>query len=143
MDWRHLFFNFDGRISRRPYWIAMLVLFIVDLFPFWVSYGAGNERLGAILDLALLYPCLAVMVKRAHDRETSLLPVVAFVGLDAILNAFSFFGLAGPIDNTSGLYALFAFPCLALAFYLAIELGFRKGVSGPNRHGPDPLQGQT
>ena len=28
MDWRHLFFGFDGRISRTPYWIAMAALLL-------------------------------------------------------------------------------------------------------------------
>lgn len=140
MNWTQLFFQFDGRISRQPYWIAMAVLFVFDLVPFWVAHGLNNERLGAILDLALLYPCLAVMTKRAHDRESSLWPVILFIVLNVILDGLSFLGLAGPIDNTSGIYSLFAYPCLALAAYLLVDLGFRKGVTGPNQFGPDPLQ---
>jgi uncharacterized membrane protein YhaH (DUF805 family) len=143
MDWRHLFFGFDGRISRTPYWIAMAVLAAAELISFSFGYGRGDTRLSALLELALLYPETAVMLKRAHDRETSEKVVVSYVVLSVILNGLTIFGLDGTLDTPSPLYWIITLPCFAIALYLFIDLGFRRGVSGPNSHGPDPLQGKT
>src|SRR5690349_16540192 len=132
MDWRHLFFSFDGRISRTPYWIAMAVLLVAELISFSFGYGRGNERLSAIFELALLYPETAVLMKRAHDRETSEMAVVAYAVLSIILGGLTIFGLGGTVDKPSPLYWLVTLPCFAIALYLFVDLGFRRGVSGPN-----------
>ena len=142
MDWRHLFFGFDGRISRTPYWIAMAGLLAAELVSYSIGYGRGEARLGAVLELALLYPEAAVLLKRAHDREISEKAVGSYVVLSIILAGLTIFGLGGTVDKPSALYWAIALPCLAIALYLFVELGFRPGVSGPNRHGPDPLQGK-
>jgi uncharacterized membrane protein YhaH (DUF805 family) len=143
MDWRHLFLDFDGRISRTPYWIAMAVLLVAELITFSFGYGRGNERLGALFELALLYPESAVLIKRAHDRDTSETVVIAYVVLSVILGGLTIFELGGTIDKPSALYWLVTLPCIAIALYLFVDLGFRRGTAGPNRHGPDPLQGKT
>jgi uncharacterized membrane protein YhaH (DUF805 family) len=143
MDWRHLFSDFDGRIARTPYWIAMAILLVAELITYSFSYGRGDERLGALFDLALLYPEAAVLFKRAHDREMPDKVVIAYVVLSVVLGGLTIFGLGGTIDKPNGLYWAIALPCMALALYLFVDLGFRRGVSGPNRHGPDPLQGKT
>jgi uncharacterized membrane protein YhaH (DUF805 family) len=143
MDWRHLFSGFDGRIARTPYWIAMAILLVAELITYSLSYGRGDERLGALFDLALLYPEAAVLFKRAHDREMPDKVVIAYVVLSVVLGGLTIFGLGGTIDKPNGLYWAIALPCMALALYLFVDLGFRRGVSGPNRHGPDPLQGKT
>ena len=31
MDWKHLFLDFSGRINRKPFWIGMVILFLVNL----------------------------------------------------------------------------------------------------------------
>jgi uncharacterized membrane protein YhaH (DUF805 family) len=143
MDWRHLFFGFDGRISRTPYWIAMAVLLAAELVSFSYSYGRGNERLGALCELALLYPESAVLFKRAHDRGMPDMVVIAYMVLSVVLNGLTIFGLGGTIDQPSALYWIVTLPCFAIALYLFVDLGFRRGVRGPNGHGPDPLQGKT
>jgi uncharacterized membrane protein YhaH (DUF805 family) len=143
MDWRHLFLDFDGRISRTPYWIAMAVLLVAELITFSFGYGRGNERLGALFELTLLYPESAVLIKRAHDRDTSETAVIAYVVLSVILGGLTIFELGGTIDKPSALYWLVTLPCIAIALYLFVDLGFRRGTAGPNRHGPDPLQGKT
>jgi uncharacterized membrane protein YhaH (DUF805 family) len=143
MDWRHLFSEFDGRIARTPYWIAMAILLAAELVAYSLSYGRGDDRLGALLDLALLYPEAAVLFKRAHDRDMPDKVVAGYVALSIVLSGVTIFGLGGTGDRPNGLYWAIALPCMALALYLFVDLGFRRGVSGPNRHGPDPLQGKT
>src|SRR4051794_14366232 len=77
MDWTYLFFSFDGRISRKPYWIATCALIAATFISIWIQVYVAEPRLGAILNLALLYPDLAVMVKRAHDRQMPIWIVLA------------------------------------------------------------------
>jgi uncharacterized membrane protein YhaH (DUF805 family) len=139
MDWRHLFSGFDGRIARTPYWIAMAILLVAELIAYSFGYGRGDDRLGALLDLVLLYPEAAVIFKRAHDRDMPDKVVAVYVVLSIVLSGVTIFGLGGTGDRPNGLYWAVALPSMALALYLFVDLGFRRGVSGPNRHGPDPL----
>lgn len=142
MDWHHLFLRFDGRINRTPYWIAMGVLLVAEFISFSLGYGRGDERLSALLELAILYPEAAVLFKRAHDRDMPEKVVIAYMALAVVLSGLTIFGLGGTSEEPSALYWLVALPCMALALYLFVELGFRRGVNGPNAHGPDPLAGQ-
>lgn len=139
MNWRHLFFGFDGRIGRTPYWIAMAILLVAEFISYSVGYGRGDERLSALLELAILYPESAVLFKRAHDREAPDKVVSGYVVLSIVLSGLTIFGLGGTADKPTPLYWAVALPCMALALYLFVDLGFRRGVSGPNAHGPDPL----
>jgi len=50
-------------------------------------------------------------------------------------------GLAGVDDQPSTLELVFAIPFTVFGLALLFELGFRKGTSGPNQYGPDPLAG--
>jgi len=143
MNWRHLFFGFDGRISRTHYWIAMAILLVAEFIAFALGYGRGDERLSALFELALLYPEAAVLIKRAHDRETPDVLVMAYVILAILLGALTIFGLGGTSERPTALYWMVALPTFALALYLFVNLGFFRGVAGPNRYGPDPLQGKT
>jgi uncharacterized membrane protein YhaH (DUF805 family) len=69
--------------------------------------------------------------------------IVVYVVLSVVLGGLTIFDLGGTIDHPSPHYWLITLPCFAIALYLFIDLGFRRGVSGPNRYGPDPLQGKT
>ena len=142
MDWSHLFFGFDGRINRKPYWIASVVLAVVEITGFAVAQNLEQERLIGIIGLAILYPDFAVIMKRAHDRETPYWIPFSYLILSVLQNALSVFALDGPADNPTALYWIVFIPLLIVALYLFIELGFRRGVSGPNRFGPDPLAGR-
>lgn len=141
MNWRYLFFSFDGRISRKPYWIATCVLFVAAFISLWIYYD--DRRLGAIVSLVLLYPSLAVMVKRAHDRETPIWIVMACAILTTLLDALEIFELTGPLENPSALYWLLLLPLLPIIGYLCVVLGFLRGTRGPNRYGPDPLAARS
>ena len=143
MDWTYLFFSFDGRISRKPYWIATCVLIAAAFIAIWIELYAADRRLGAILNLALLYPDLAVMVKRAHDRETPIWIVLASAIMAVLLDALEIFGLGGTVDTPSTLYWLISLPMLPVIGYLFVVLGFFQGTRGPNRYGPDPLAART
>jgi uncharacterized membrane protein YhaH (DUF805 family) len=142
MNWAYLFLRFDGRISRKPYWIAFCSLTVASLGSLFVFYYLGQDRLSNITDLALLYPEFAVLTKRAHDRETPIWIVIAYLALSALLSVISFLGFDGPFNNPSTLYWIVVVPMWIAATYLIIDLGFRRGTRGPNGFGPDPLEMQ-
>jgi uncharacterized membrane protein YhaH (DUF805 family) len=97
-------FSFKGRMRRRDFWLAILglaaaaevITLVVHLFrqedfafvkfptDVIVRLPLGGGSLAAAA-LVLAWPCLAVMIKRAHDRGHSgwwlLFLLVPFVGL--------------------------------------------------------------
>ena len=108
-----LYLSIDGRISRSTLWLKyMLPIFIINVIVGIVA--AANPKTGNIISLIvgliLLWPGIAVSVKRWHDRDKSawwlLIALIPIIGW------------------------LWAF----------IELGFLKGTDGPNRFGQDPVQ---
>src|SRR5262249_60428623 len=69
MDWAYLLNNFEGRISRQPFWIAMAVITVAAIFCHRISEALQGDRLSAIVDLAFTYPDVSSVAKRAHDRN--------------------------------------------------------------------------
>jgi uncharacterized membrane protein YhaH (DUF805 family) len=139
MDWVFLFNNFEGRISRKQFWIAMAVLAVVEIFAHILAMEIQGDRLSAIVDLAFTYPEFAVAVKRAHDRNMPLFFLIAFFGTSAFLDLLTVLQMTGTEDQPSAISVLIAVPFTILALFLLVELGFRRGVPGPNQYGPDPL----
>jgi uncharacterized membrane protein YhaH (DUF805 family) len=139
MDWAYLLTSFDGRIGRKSFWIAMAALTVAEIFAHILAEEIQGDRLSAIVDLAYTYPEFAVAVKRAHDRNMSLWLLIAFFGAGALLDLLAVLELTGTDDQPTTLSLLIALPFTVLGLALLFELGFRKGVSGPNQYGPDPL----
>jgi uncharacterized membrane protein YhaH (DUF805 family) len=110
MDWNHLLTSFDGRISRQPFWLGTLALFGANIV---VSIVLGGGVLGVILGLVLIYPSLAVSVKRWHDR------------------------------GKSGWWVLVALIPVIGWIWTLVECGFLEGTKGSNEYGPDPLEGSV
>jgi uncharacterized membrane protein YhaH (DUF805 family) len=132
MDWGNLFTSFQGRISRQPFWLGVLALFVVQ----WVASLILGSVLGVsmmaqmdpnmtpeqamaqsmsgmgpllIISLIFLYPALAIYTKRWHDR------------------------------NKSGWWSLILIvPVIGIIWFL-VECGFLRGTDGSNDYGPDPI----
>jgi uncharacterized membrane protein YhaH (DUF805 family) len=105
-----ILFSFQGRIPRRTYWIwGVGVLLVVAVFFFILLgiLGVKDQTTTYLVNALLLWPSLAITVKRWHDRDKSawwlLIVLVPIIG------------------------ALWAF----------IECGFLRGTVGPNRFGED------
>jgi uncharacterized membrane protein YhaH (DUF805 family) len=121
MNWGYLFTSMEGRISRKTFWIGVVVLIIISVIaeildgllhiPRILSSdtSAGIGVISGIVSLILIYPGIALSGKRWHDRNKSawwiLIGIVPFIGW---------------------LWSL-------------IETGFLRGTAGANRFGPDPL----
>lgn len=139
MDWVYLFNDFDGRIGRKTFWIALIIVMIADLTGHFVAEAIQGDRLSAIVDLALIYPYFAVTVKRAHDRDLPVWMLIAFFAAGAFLDLLTVLQWAGTDDQPSTLSLFVALPFTVFGLALLVELGFRRGTLGPNQYGPDPL----
>jgi uncharacterized membrane protein YhaH (DUF805 family) len=139
MDWAYLLNSFDGRISRKTFWIAMGALTVAEIFAHIVAEAIQGDRLSAIVDLAFTYPEFAIAVKRGYDREMPLWLLVVFFGAGAVLDLLTVLQLNGTDEEPSMLSVFIVVPFTVLGLALLIELGFRRGTVGPNQYGPDPL----
>ena len=139
MDWAFLFNTFDGRISRKTFWSAIATLTVVEILAHFLAIQIQGDRLSAIVDLAFVYPEFAVTVKRAHDRNMPVLFLIAFFSASAFLDLLTVMQMTGTDEQPSAISVLIAVPFTILALFLLVELGFRRGVPGPNQYGPDPL----
>lgn len=139
MNWVHLFTSFDGRISRQPFWIAWAALIAIEIVN---ELAIESVRLSAVLDLALIYPELAVCAKRGHDRNTPTWVIGLFFALEAVFDLLLLGGWIAKADltNPTPLVLTFLVPLGVFFLVLLVDLGFRRGTVGPNRYGPDPLE---
>jgi len=114
LRWGRFLFSFEGRITRQQYWLRFVLPFFVITFILGVLANATGSivfnLLSGLVNLALIWPSIAVGAKRCHDRDRS--GWFLLIGLIPILGAI----------------------------WLLIDLGFLRGTVGPNRFGPDPLQ---
>jgi uncharacterized membrane protein YhaH (DUF805 family) len=110
MDWQRLFLTFDGRISRQPFWIGSLILLAVNVLVVGVL---GQGVLGALVSLALVYPSVALGIKRWHDR------------------------------NKSGWWVLIGLIPVIGWIWTLVECGLLPGTAGSNDYGSDPLASAT
>jgi uncharacterized membrane protein YhaH (DUF805 family) len=121
MDFMHIFLSFNGRLRRLHFWVGLIILWVVEAVIFGVligravmagaASGAGPGPLafvGYLLILALVWPALAIQVKRWHDRDKS------------------------------GWWVLIAFVPIIGFFWMLIECGILDGTPGPNKFGPSP-----
>jgi uncharacterized membrane protein YhaH (DUF805 family) len=139
MDWVHLFTSFDGRISRQPFWIALVVFIAIDIAT---TLTIEDDRWNAALDLVLTYPQFAVCAKRGHDRNTPMWVVGLFFALGLVFDLLMLGGLVtnAVLRDPPVLLMALLVPYSIFALALLIDLGFRRGTVGPNRYGPDPFE---
>lgn len=85
---RRLLFTFDGRIGRRTWWLwavgAMLGLGLYATVLLRVA-GVSSHITEGLVNMLLLWPALALSIKRWHDRGKSgwwvlvtLIPVIGW-----------------------------------------------------------------
>ena len=143
MDWAFLFNSFDRRISRKTFWIGLVVLTVAEIVVHFITEQIQGDRLSAIADLAFTYPEFAVAAKRAHDRNMPLWLLIIFFAAGAFLDLLTVLNLSGNDDQPSMLSLAVAVPFTVFGIALLVELGYRSGTPGPNPYGPDPLGTQT
>jgi len=112
MDFKTFYFSFDGRIGRQDFWLRYVLPYLGMLFV-TVLFTSINENAGSTLSLIFsliaIWPSLAVIAKRWHDR------------------------------NKSGWWILINIIPIVGSIWALVENGFLRGTVGPNHFGPDPL----
>jgi uncharacterized membrane protein YhaH (DUF805 family) len=150
-----LWFSFQGRASRRDYWVRFVFLSIVVTIIAYLVDGIANAG-GLILviwQLIFLWPTFALGVKRYHDRgksgrsfvflECALLALCTVAAIASFPVARAQAAGAQPPSLYVGIMFTATFAIIVLAVYLLVAIGVRKGEAGPNRYGPDPLEKPT
>jgi uncharacterized membrane protein YhaH (DUF805 family) len=107
-----MFFSLRGRVSRRDFWLygVLALIGLAVLGQALLGIARVSPRSADLsVNLLLVWPALAVSVKRWHDRDKpgwwvllNLLPVIGWI-------------------------------------WALIDNGFMRGTRGPNRFGDDPL----
>jgi LPXTG-motif cell wall-anchored protein len=142
-------FSANGRISRSQFWLKwslpVVVLYIVLYGVVFGVAAAGN--LGAvaamgivivIVFVVLLWPNIAIMIKRIHDRNKSgwlaLVFYVPWIVLSILARTVPQTGSTNPVIVVLGLLVF------AVGVWFFIEFGCMRGTVGENRYGPDPVR---
>jgi uncharacterized membrane protein YhaH (DUF805 family) len=142
------YFSLRGRISRSQYWLRFFLPVFAVGFVLHLLQTLGVEgarTVSHLFNLLVLWPGIAVLVKRIHDRNKSgglvwllyapllLAIVITIVAvIDAVMNS----GGGGGLGLFSGaLWVIVA----AVAIWFFVEFGCMRGTIGPNRFGPDPV----
>lgn len=135
-------FGFDGRMRRSEYWLISIGLGIlkgVSAFALMMLIGGfsleNRDVVEAFVELLFLWPALALMVKRGHDRNRSAVYSIVLLALFLVLGVG--LGLAGAMERRD-LLAFAALAVVALGGYVFIDYGFMDGTHGRNRYGLSP-----
>src|SRR5699024_5325616 len=154
MDFRYLYTSFDGRINRKPYWLAgitlgigLVVLSLIVVVPLAAASPILGSLAGLVLMLASLYPVVALGVKRLHDRGKSGQLMAVFIAPGLIYQIGNLLGITRSAHELAGqtvmlpnmLGSILGLLSLAVGIWALVELGIRKGSNGANAFGPDPL----
>jgi len=147
MNFASLFMSFEGRISRKPFWLGLLSLLILGLIILLGSlYVAGERDYPVIrfnilvIEVALLYPLLAVGVKRLHDRNRPGYTALVFVLPWLLHQVTNLVGITGDPTAINAIDIAFILINLVLFVWFVVDLGVLRGTRGPNVYGPDPLE---
>jgi uncharacterized membrane protein YhaH (DUF805 family) len=135
MDWKYLFIGIDGRITRQPFWIALIILIAIEI----IAHYAIGARWSTIVSLLLAYPYFAVIAKRGHDRNAPTWIAGVFMAGAVLVDLLALLDLLGTTEKPSTLFYVIVVPFGIMALILLIDFGFRRGTAGENRYGPDPL----
>ncbi|WP_427791451.1 DUF805 domain-containing protein [Brevundimonas diminuta] len=146
-DFAAAMLSFNGRLRRQHFWISWLILLGVSVVLGWIPI------LGGLISLALIWPNVAITVKRLHDMgKTGWFAVIPWVGV--IIGTIMIFGAVGTAiianaqafesEDPAAVLALLGsmmggiavMGLVGLAFLLWI--GIVDSQKGDNKYGPNP-----
>jgi uncharacterized membrane protein YhaH (DUF805 family) len=149
MDFPSLFTRLDGRIARKPFWLAVIVLAVaVTIAFFLLSAVLPPEPVLLLITLALLYPSIALVVKRLHDHGLPAMPYAAiFIAPSFAANLLQVLGVTATTLTVGGTSVPTLTPLgwmvqivvLLVGLWALWLLGLKRGQETDNAYGPDPL----
>ena len=146
-DFASALFSFNGRLRRQHFWISWLILLGAGVVLGWIPF------LGIILSLAMIWPNIAIVVKRLHDMGKSgwfaVIPWVAnIVGFFMIVSAVGMTIFTNPeafeSEDPTVMLSMFGSMMGGLAVMFLVNIAFLLWIgvtdsqSGDNRFGPNP-----
>lgn len=145
-NFQQVLFSFNGRIRRQHFWIGWLICLGAGVVLGWIPL------LGTLLSIALIWPNLAISVKRLHDMGQSgwLIVIPWIAGIGGVIAAFMTVGVAAltsgyaNTDDPAAVLAIIGPMFGILGIVALIQLGFllwigiTDGQRGENRFGPNP-----
>lgn len=145
-NFQHVLFSFNGRIRRQHFWIGWLICLGAGVVLGWIPI------LGTLLSIALIWPNLAISVKRLHDMGQSgwLIVIPWIAGIGGVIAAFMTVGVAAlssgyvNTDDPAAVLAIIGPMFGILSIVALIQLGFLLWIGitdsqrGENRFGPNP-----
>lgn len=133
--------SFNGRLRRSHYWVTSIALGVVKAVLTVILTAVAGQAMtgdgwvGSLVEALFLWPTLALLVKRGHDRDRPARfgLVLVIIVIAAALGA----GAAEAFGRQPLMIACFV--VLAASFgFLLVDYGFIDGTPGPNRFGPSP-----
>jgi uncharacterized membrane protein YhaH (DUF805 family) len=141
MNFSYLFTSLDGRINRKPYWLAALLLLVVSLVSQLLVYAISTMQIMLIFGLIFMWPSFALAVKRAHDRNRPTWLVGIFFGILLLTTLMQIAGIhETPAGEQTAAFAAVSIIFMVFAIYAFVDWGLLRGTKGPNQYGPDPLE---
>lgn len=146
-DIKSAMLSFNGRLRRQHFWISWLILFgasiVTGLIPI----------IGNVIGLALIWPNVAITVKRLHDFGKSgwfavipwvaniigFIMIISAVGLSIITNPHAFEN-----EDPEAMLAMFGSMMGGVAVILLVNIAFLLWIGitdsqrGDNQFGPNP-----
>lgn len=146
-DFAWAMFQFEGRLRRSHFWISWGILFaagfVLGLIPI----------IGSIIGIALIYPQIAVQVKRLHDMGRSGWWVLAPFAANIVMFIVAIFAIMGNValnqqglenEDPAAMMAMFGSIGGIALLFLVINLGWLLWIGiadsqpGRNKYGPNP-----
>ena len=145
-DWKTALLKFDGRLRRQDFWISFLIIFGISVVLGWIPL------LGTLIGLALIWPNIAITVKRLHDMgKTGWLALVPYVGgiigmIVMFVGGAGAFMAAAATGDASAVAAAGGLGAIGLGFLIMlvtglgflIWIGITDSQPGTNQYGPNP-----
>lgn len=127
-------FSFRGRLQRQGFWQGMGICLLLLMLATWLLDGYTNAVSAVVI--VLLWPMLAVLVKRLHDRGKP-------GWFAALLIIPVFFPGIGPyLTEPLWQWAIARFMPLFVLVIFALDCGLFRGQPDRNQHGdvPQPVR---
>lgn len=146
-DFKTAMFSFQGRMRRQHFWIGWLICLGIGVVAGWIPF------IGILLSIALIWPNLAITVKRLHDMgQSGWLAAIPFVGgIVGFIAIFATVGVAMMTNYTAiqnedpaAVFAMVGPAIGVIGILCLLQLGFLLWIGvtdsqrGDNRFGPNP-----
>lgn len=141
------YFSFNGRVTRFDFGVRFILMYIIlSIVASFIDFQISSYLRNLVyptstgLNLTAFISALAVSTKRFHDLNLSgRWSFIITVPLVLVYLSFSYLAMLNPFMSTLYLSIAWFFPPFVLVPFILFLL-MKKGTSGANKYGPDPLE---